>query len=246
MVEQMLQQFFTFYSTYSASHFALSPWLGQLQTRNQANAVVFSISDPFEHDHNLTGNLSHANWSKFQDECSRANQILIEAARKRQHKAWGLSLILTRKALPATNFQHRPSHFNHTIEWGTHFNDVHDRLKYLMTDILLFETVTHDAIRKKRSVSPEVMEDTLQVTPNILAEQLEETLSAKRRRMDDDGSALTPISDSEENRHCLDREKIYFQVRIDCNVEQELRLCCVVDSLSNLARSTTCQARDRS
>jgi hypothetical protein len=62
-------------------------------------------------------------------------------------------------------------------------------------------------IRKKRPASPTMM-DSNEITPNSLAEQLDETLSAKRRRRDDDGYTLTPVKDIPSST-----EKTYFQVK---------------------------------
>src|ERR1700749_1132979 len=101
----MLRNFFLFYSTFNASQYELSPWTGKLESKT-SNTSSLSIFDPFEHDHNLTSNISQSNWLKFQEECSLANQILDESSKKRQHKSWGLSMILTRKSLPQKNFTH--------------------------------------------------------------------------------------------------------------------------------------------
>ena len=78
--------------------------------RKGSTTNVFSIFDPFEHDHNLTSNISASNWLKFQEECSLAHQILHESSKKRQNKSWGLSLILTRKSLPQKNLVHEPQY----------------------------------------------------------------------------------------------------------------------------------------
>jgi len=74
-------------------------------------------------------------------------------------------------------------------------------LEFILKDILLFEQIDYDMIRKKRPASP-TMIDT-----NSLAEQLDETLSAKRRRRDDDGYTLTPVKDQPYSK-----DRTYFQV----------------------------------
>ena len=62
-------------------------------------------------------------------------------------------------------------------------------------------------IRKKRSASPLNIQAS-EITPASLAEQLDETLSAKRRRIDDNEYKLTPIQD----RLNSSKAKNYFQV----------------------------------
>lgn len=212
-LEQLLQQFFSFYSTLSGSYYDLSPWTGRLDSK-ASGSIPFSILDPFEHEHNLSANISDANWLKFQEECTLANQILAEAARKRQHKSWGLSLLLTRKSLPPKNFhpekQHRPS-TSHSIEWISHATNEEEldrKIQHIFKDILLFEPINAETIRKKRPASP----DSGEVTPNSLAEQFDDTLSAKRRRIDDDGHALTPVMDSDDEKSVSAKEKTFHQV----------------------------------
>ena len=213
----MLQHFFSFYSTLHASQFDLSPWTGRLEAKASLD-IPFSISDPFEHDHNLTSTVSHANWLKFQEECSLANQILAEASKKRQNKSWGLSLILTRKSLPQKNFAHLQQQHHHHASPVTNTlalaldgltkHELHEKAQRVLTDILLFEPVDPEMMRRKRSAS-----HSTEVTPNSLAEQFDETLSAKRRRVDDDGHALTPVMDNEDVRTSEpSKEKTHFQV----------------------------------
>lgn len=213
-LEQMLDQFFVFYSKLNANEHQLSPWSSKLETKSSTN-TVFSIIDPFEHDHILTSNMSSSNWTKFQEECSLAHQILHEFSKKRQNKSWGLSLILTRKTLPQKDLIHQTHNYNpssHTIDLLINqINEQEDltkKIDLILKEILLFEQINYEMIRKKRPVSPSMMDSDDEVTPNSLAEQLDETLSAKRRRTDDDGYTLTPVKD--ETVH--PKEKIYFQV----------------------------------
>jgi hypothetical protein len=209
----LLHNFFSFYSKFDANQYELSPWSGELESKS-SNTKSFSIFDPFERNHNLTSNISHTNWFKFQEECSLAIQILDEFSKKRQHKSWGLSLILTRKALPQKNFNHDQQFYHHlqsmnTIEISLNENNEQQfekNIEAILKEILLFEQINYDMIRKKRPASPAMIESN-EVTPNSLAEQLDETLSAKRRRIDDDGHALTPVMDVSYSK-----EKTYFQV----------------------------------
>ena len=209
----MLDQFFVFYSKLNASEHQLSPWSSQLESKTSAN-TVFSIIDPFEHDHILTSNISSSNWTKFQEECSLAHQILHEFSKKRQNKSWGLSLILTRKSLPQKDLIHQVHYYNpssNTIDLPV--NQIHEqdeltkKIDDILKEILLFEQINYEMLRKKRPVSPSRM-DHDEVTPNSLAEQLDEALSAKRRRTDDDGYTLTPVKDESSQA----KDKIYFQV----------------------------------
>ncbi|CAF3302645.1 unnamed protein product [Rotaria sp. Silwood2] len=211
----MLHNFFLFYSTFNANQYELSPWSGKLECKT-SNTISFSIFDPFEHNHNLTSNISQSNWLKFQEECSLVNQILDECSRKRQHKSWGLSLILTRKSLPKQNFIHeQQQQYHHTqsihtieLNFSNQINEeqFEKTIQFILKDILLFEQINYEIIRKKRPASSLIIENT-NVTPNSLAEQLDETLSSKRRRIDDDEYTLTPIKDIPYSK-----EKIYFQV----------------------------------
>lgn len=216
-LEQMLHHFFSFYSTFNASIYELSPWTGRLQPKT-STTIPLSLFDPFEHDHNLTGNVSSSNWLKFQDECTLANQILTEAAKKRQHKSWGLSLILTRKSLPSTNFHHQSqrSSSHQLVQWISNQNnedELKEKVQHILKDILLFEPVDPDHIRKKRPASA-VGSPRSDVNPNALAEQFDETLSAKRRRIDEDNYALTPVMD-EEDQNEETKDQIFYQVIID-------------------------------
>ncbi|CAF2465536.1 unnamed protein product [Rotaria sp. Silwood2] len=214
-IENMLHNFFLFYSTFNANQYELSPWSGKLECKT-SNTISFSIFDPFEHNHNLTSNISQSNWLKFQEECSLVNQILDECSRKRQHKSWGLSLILTRKSLPKQNFIHeQQQQYHHTqsihtieLNFSNQINEeqFEKTIQFILKDILLFEQINYEIIRKKRPASSLIIENT-NVTPNSLAEQLDETLSSKRRRIDDDEYTLTPIKDIPYSK-----EKIYFQV----------------------------------
>lgn len=210
----MLRNFFLFYSKFNANEHEISPWTGKLELKN-STTIPFSIIDPFEHDHNLTSNISQTNWLKFQEECSLANQILEECSKKRQNKSWGLSLILTRKSLPKNNFihdqhsLHRFSNLTNTIELTLsqmNEEELKRNIEFILKDVLLFEQIDYDLIRKKRPASP-LKHDDLDITPNSLAEQLDETLSAKRRRIDDDEYRLTPVKDSS-----CSKEKTFFQV----------------------------------
>ena len=213
-IEQMLHNFFSFYTKFNSNQYELSPWTGKLESKT-SDTISFSIFDPFEHNHNLTSNISQTNWLKFQEECSLANQILDEFSKKRQHKSWGLSLILTRKSLPQKNFNHEQQPYHHiqtmnTIEVILNENNKQQfekNVEFILKDILLFEQINYDMIRKKRPASPSMMMESDEVTPNTLAEQLDETLSSKRRRIDDDGYKLTPTKDVSDSK-----EKIYFQV----------------------------------
>ncbi|UJR23045.1 hypothetical protein I4U23_026071 [Adineta vaga] len=207
-LEQILHNFFKFYSKLNATEHELSPWSGKLESKS-SSTNSFSIFDPFEHDHNLTSNISQTNWVKFQEECSLANQILDESSKKRQNKSWGLSLILTRKSLPQKNLIHEPhynpSHSSNIIEFRvqeTNENELDTYVKVILKDILLFEQVNYEMISKKRPASPPS-----EVTANKLAEKLDETLSAKRRRTDDDGYTATPTMGISYSK-----EKVYFQV----------------------------------
>jgi hypothetical protein len=209
----MLHSFFLFYSKFNTNEYELSPWTGKLELKT-SNTTPFSIFDPFEHNHNLTSNLSQSNWLKFQEECSLVNQILDESSKKRQHKSWGLSLILTRKSLPQTNFIHEQQYHHlqssSTIDFV--LNQIHQQqfeknIEFILKDILLFEQINYENIRKKRPASPSIM-DSEEVTPNRLAEQLDETLSAKRRRTDEEGYKLTPVKEIPYSK-----EKTYFQVK---------------------------------
>ncbi|CAF0939318.1 unnamed protein product [Rotaria sordida] len=214
-IEHMLHNFFLFYSTFNANQYELSPWLGKLECKT-SNIILFSIFDPFEHDHNLTSNISQTNWLKFQEECLLAKQILDECSKKRQHKSWGLSLILTRKSLPKENFTHeQQQQYHHTQSAHTielilskqiNKEQFEKNVEFILKDILLFEQINYEMIRKKRPASPLII-DNSNVSPNSLAEQLDETLSSKRRRIDDDQYTLTPIKDISYSK-----EKIYFQV----------------------------------
>ncbi|CAF0947367.1 unnamed protein product [Rotaria sp. Silwood1] len=214
-IEHMLHNFFLFYSTFNANQYELSPWTGKLESKT-SNTIPFSIFDPFEHDHNLTSNISQSNWLKFQEECFLANQILDECSKKRQHKSWGLSLILTRKSLPKENFIHeQQQQYHHTesthkieLNFSKQINEeqIEKNIEFILKDILLFEQINYDMIRKKRPASPTIIENT-NITPNSLAEKLDETLSSKRRRIDDDEYTSTPIKD-----RSYSKEKIYFQV----------------------------------
>ncbi len=209
--EQLLHNFVLFYSTFNASEYELSPWTGKLEPKSSITNS-FSIFDPFEHDHNLTSNISQSNWLKFQEECSLTNQILTEFSKKRQHKSWGLSLVLTRKSLPQTNFTHEKYHHSqstNTIDLIVNKiteQEFQKNVECILKDILLFEQINYEMIRKKRPASPSTMDDT-EVTPNSLAEKLDETLSSKRRRTDDDRYTLTPVKDISYSK-----EKTYFQV----------------------------------
>jgi len=209
----MLHNFFLFYSKFNATEYDLSPWSGKLESKS-SNTNSFSIFDPFEHNHNLTLNLSQINWIKFQEECSLANQILDEFSKKRQHKSWGLSLILTRKSLPQKNFIHEQQY--HQLQTTSTIDlvlnqlneqEIEKNLGFILKDILLFEQINYEIIRKKRPASPSMMDNT-EITPNSLDEQFDETLSAKRRRRDDDGYTLTPVKDIPYSN-----EKTYFQVK---------------------------------
>ncbi len=81
--------------------------------------------------------------------------------------------------------------------------ELEKKIDLILKDILLFEQINYEMIRKKRPASNEI-------TANNLAEQLDETLSAKRRRKDDDdGYVLTPVKDNQS----YSKEKIYFQVK---------------------------------
>jgi len=208
----MLHNFFLFYSKFNANEYQLSPWTGKLESKS-SNTNSFSIFDPFEHNHNLTLNLSQINWIKFQEECSLANQILDEFSKKRQHKSWGLSLILTRKSLPQKNFIHEQQY--HQLQTTSTIDLVLNQLNeqeieknvgFILKDILLFEQINYEIIRKKRPASP-LMMDNNEITPNSLAEQLDETFSTKRRRIDEDEYTLTPVKDIPYSK-----EKTYFQV----------------------------------
>lgn len=208
----MLDHFFLFYSKFNASEHQLSPWSGELEPKS-STTNVFSILDPFEHDHNLSSYISPSNWTKFQEECSLAHQILQEFSKKRQNKSWGLSLILTRKSLPQKDLTHQPHYYNqssNTIDLvidQTNEQELEKQIDSVLKEVLLFEQINYDMIRKKRPASPSIM-DSDEVTPNSLAEQLDETLSAKRRRTDDDGYTLTPVKDDAS----YGKERIYFQV----------------------------------
>jgi hypothetical protein len=147
---------------------------------------------------------------KFQEECSLAHQILHEFSKKRQNKSWGLSLILTWKSLPQKNLVHEPQ-YHHIQSMNTidlivnqlNKQELEKKIDLILKDILLFEQINYEMIRKKRPASNEI-------TANNLAEQLDETLSAKRRRKDDDdGYVLTPVKDNQS----YSKEKIYFQVK---------------------------------
>lgn len=214
----MLHKFFLFYSTFDANQYELSPWIGKLESKTSSTSP-FSIFDPFEHDHNLTSNISQTNWLKFQEECSSANQILNECSKKRQHKSWGLSLILTRKSLPKQNFTHGDQQQHHHLQTigqieltvnDMNQEQVQKNIISILRDILLFEQVNYEMIRKKRPASPSMMDD-VDVSPSSLAEQLEDTLSTKRRRNDDAQYTLTPIKDKSYSK-----EKVYFQVNNLC------------------------------
>lgn len=213
----MLDHFFILFSKFNANEHQLSPWSSQLESKSSSN-IVFSIIDPFEHDHILTSNMSSSNWTKFQEECSLAHQILHEFSKKRQNKSWGLSLILTRKTLPQKDLIHQTHYYNpssHTIDLLVNqINEQDEMIKkidWILKEILLFEQINYDMIRKKRPVSPSMMDsddDDDESTTNSLAEQFDETLSAKRRRTDDDGYTLTPVKD--ETSHS--KEKLFFQI----------------------------------
>ena len=140
-------------------------------------------------------------------------------AKKRLNKSWGLSLILTRKSLPSTNFHHQhhrsSSSSNHTIEWLSNQNNEEEfqqKIQHILKDILFFEPIDPDLIRKKRPVS-EVSSPRSDITPNTLAEQLDETLSAKRRRIDDETYAMTPTMDQDDETKMIDpKDKCFFQI----------------------------------
>ncbi|CAF1170292.1 unnamed protein product [Adineta ricciae] len=206
-IEQILHNFFKFYSTFNANQHELSPWTGKLETKTP-EGKLFAIYDPFEHDHNLTSNLSPSNWQKFQEECSLASQVLDEFSKKRLNKSWGLSLILTRKSLPQKNFAHEPHypHSTNTIEFQTeqtNEQELENQIQLILKDVLLFEQVNYETISKKRPASPPN-----EVTPNKLAEKLDKTLSSKRRRTDDDNYTLTAPATG----ITYSKEKLYFQV----------------------------------
>ena len=237
--EQMLDNFFLFYSKFNTTEYELSPWSGKLESRS-SNANAFSIFDPFEHDHNLTSNISPTNWAKFQEECSLGHQILHEFAKKRQNKSWGLSLILTRKSLPQKNLIHEP-HYRHIQLMNTidlvvnqmNEQELEKKIEFILKEVLFFEPINYEMIRKKRPASPSIM-DSDEITPNSLAEQLDETLSAKRRRTEDDGYTLTPVKDNTASS----KEKIYYQVKNDPIFELVNVFCLCLGGLSNMARST--------
>ena len=235
----MLHNFFVFYSTLNATEYELSPWTGNLKSKT-SNAIPFSIFDPFEHDHNLTSNISQTHWLKFQEECSLANRILNECSKKRHHKSWGLSLLITRKSLPQQNFTHEPqqsypnSKSIHTIELvSKHVNEeqFQNHVKFILKEILLFEQVDYELTRKKRPASPSMM-ITSEETPATLAERLDETLSTKRRRTDDDEYILTPINDASHAK-----EKTYFRVNDHALIWNSCDLF-FLGYVSNMARST--------
>lgn len=204
----MLHKFFLFYSKFNANESELSPWTGKLESKSSITPS-FSIFDPFEHNHNLTSNLSQTNWLKFQEECLLVNQILTESSKKRQNKSWGLSLILTRKSLPQKDYLHEQQ-YHHLQTKSTvdlilnqkNEEEIKKNVESILKDILLFEQVNYENIRKKRPASPDD-----EVTANNLAEQFDETLSGKRRRIDEDGYKLTPVKDIPYSK-----EKTYFQV----------------------------------
>ena len=192
----------------------MSPWTGGFQAKANTN-IPFSIFDPFEHDHNLSANLSQQNWFKFQEECLLAKQILHEAGRKRQTKAWGLSLILTRKSLPSKNYS-MTSYQNHssdqTVEWTfppMDEREFDEKFHYIFKEILLFERVDPESIRKKRPVSPMEHQD---MTTSELAEQFDETLTPKRRRINDEGVRTVPVSEQDQDPMVSVKEKLFFQV----------------------------------
>jgi len=212
-VEQTLHEFFSFYSTFDVQKNELSPWFGEIRSKTSTNAIV-SLADPFEHDHNLTGNISANNWMKFQEECQLAKQILDESSKKRLTKSWGLALILTRKSLPQKNFIHqKPSyhytHTTHTVDLSLNKmtkDDFEQRIQLIFKDILLFEQVNYELMKKKRPVDIDNDDDNGETE---LAEQFDETLSAgKRRRMDKDEYTLTPVKDAPDSK-----EKIYYEIQ---------------------------------
>lgn len=154
----MLHKFFLFYSKFNANESELSPWIGKIQKKT-STLSSFSIYDPFEHNHNLTSNLSQTNWLKFQEECLLANQILDESSKKRLHKSWGLALILTRKSLPQKNYQHEPQY--HRLQLNTTIDlilnqlsedEMKKNIEQVLKDILLFEQINYENIRKKRRI----------------------------------------------------------------------------------------------
>lgn len=200
--EELLDEFFLFYSTFDASKNELSPWTGGFQAKT-CEKSTFSIIDPFEHDHNLSSNLSETNWLKFRDECRLARTILNEAGRKRLHKSWGLSLILTRKSLPLKDFQSDSFGQVNSIQKielkiSTKTQEkLNEEIYQVFEQILLFDPVDSSSIRKKRSASP--MEEENQINPTALAEKFDETLSTKRRRIDDDGLSSTTNVDQERD-----------------------------------------------
>ena len=124
--------------------------------------------------------------------------------------------MLTRKSLPQKNFIHeqQQQQYHHaqstnTIELVVNQIDeleFQNNVESILKDILLFEQINYEMITKKRPASSSIMDNT-EVTPNSLAEKLDETLSAKRRRTDDDGYTLTPVTDISYSK-----EKTYFQV----------------------------------
>ncbi|CAF1388720.1 unnamed protein product [Didymodactylos carnosus] len=113
-LEQMLQSFFSYYSSLDSAKYSVSVWSGVNSEGQQQplSGPILLVQDPFEHSHNLSSHVSASNWLKFQQECQSAVQILTDYNRKRLNKAWGWCLLFTRKTLPESNFKKKKNQTN--------------------------------------------------------------------------------------------------------------------------------------
>jgi hypothetical protein len=114
----LLKGFFEFYSSFKFNEQAPASSLNIISTRTaqvvslpkadlkSCNLSKFSdfinIQDPFDLSHNLTANVSRGTLERFVFECKSSNEQLTYSSLPRRSltKSWGLTLLMTKKALP--------------------------------------------------------------------------------------------------------------------------------------------------
>jgi hypothetical protein len=115
-INDLLKGFFEFYVNFFststvAAHFISTRNAKMVDLNDKSNcalskqSIYLNIQDPFDLNHNLTGNISKGTIQRFITECRGSNDLLhysTSTQHKSLTKSWGLMLLMTRKSL--TNY----------------------------------------------------------------------------------------------------------------------------------------------
>ena len=117
-VSDLLKGFFEFYASFrfsdsaSNNYLLVSTHVGKVQpvAKDSIQQLTklsehVNVQDPFDLSHNLTGNIGPATLDRFVTECRASAELLVygqapQASKSLVPKAWGLALLMTKKALP--------------------------------------------------------------------------------------------------------------------------------------------------